>query len=726
MSKKIKLIIFAAAGAALSLPFTLAMKPVFESSAMLEVKIRHPENLAALGYDRLSDKLLATESEKLVSRPVVRQALLKQNMIWEGMNPADEEKVLRAVSSGIRAGRIKNANIIRITVVHKDPGIASGVTEKLIDAYIHRGALQAEKAREKELEPLRMRAEKIEAAIKEKSSRLDRMSSPGSGTVSTQNLEEKLLDIDSKLKELSSRYGDLHPQLVSLREQKTGISRQISELNGRNRLIEEINRGRAELEEVNKKMGSLGYGDSVAIDSINVITQAGAARRVITVNFARNVSAGALIGLIAGFIAVRRSGGVEISMNDIDKIEDYLKVPVIGIIPEIKRYGKKPQPALKKLRPSGSRSAGNLFDRLLNFTCTINTPVCEAYYSMWINIKHSMKNRGKKVHLFTSPDFREGKTITAVNYALSNAMSGGRTLYIEADFINPAASGLFGFDEGPGLSDIVLKGAGWRQCARRLSGSWKGGGAGIGGFENMYVITCGSVRSGTVNAVDSPGFDSFLREAKQEYDVIVIDSSPLLQTAEPIILASKADDVILVYKPGISTRGVLKRVMTQLEQASADVLGIVLNDIRVSEVYSRFVFTKTSVPEKEKAIKKVLVIDNHKDLSNTVTRLFLKKSKYKYMIRSVTGRDDITSVISSFSPDLIVIDVNYSGRDTYHICKYVRSHPELKKIKIVALWGTRDIKTRLLTCGVDECLAKPLDDEEFFKCINGPEKSKQA
>jgi cell division septation protein DedD len=100
------------------------------------------------------------------------------------------------------------------------------------------------------------------------------------------------------------------------------------------------------------------------------------------------------------------------------------------------------------------------------------------------------------------------------------------------------------------------------------------------GFDNFFFIAGGAVPPNPADLIDSQRIDQFIGEAKEEYDMILFDTAPILSAVDPAILATKVDGVLLVYRIGTVPKGLLKRAITQLGQVKANVIGVILNGMR--------------------------------------------------------------------------------------------------------------------------------------------------
>jgi capsular exopolysaccharide synthesis family protein len=100
------------------------------------------------------------------------------------------------------------------------------------------------------------------------------------------------------------------------------------------------------------------------------------------------------------------------------------------------------------------------------------------------------------------------------------------------------------------------------------------------GLENLYILSAGALPPNPSELLASPLFNDFVVEVASRFDVILIDAPPVLPVTDAVILSTRVDGVVLVYKLGCVGRAVLKRAKAHLDNVRAAVRGIVLNDIK--------------------------------------------------------------------------------------------------------------------------------------------------
>ncbi|HEX6209614.1 MAG TPA: polysaccharide biosynthesis tyrosine autokinase, partial [Methylomirabilota bacterium] len=273
------------------------------------------------------------------------------------------------------------------------------------------------------------------------------------------------------------------------------------------------------------------------------------------------------------------------SIGTIEDVESYLEVPVLGIVPHIdpretmQRLIER-RPALARIDPEALHSHALLITHF-----DPKSPVAEAYRTLRTNIQFARMERGGKVLVVTSPTLQEGKTTTIVNLALTMAQSGQKTLLVGGNMRRPSLHRFFGIDREPGLSDILVGNARWRDCIRTVADILMGRFEmedimAAPGLDNLHIIEAGPIPANPSELLSTSAMTDFLREVSAEYDIVLIDTPPVLPVTDSAIVAGQADGVLLVYQAGKVGRLVLKRAKAHLESTRAKVWGVVLNDVQ--------------------------------------------------------------------------------------------------------------------------------------------------
>jgi Mrp family chromosome partitioning ATPase/capsular polysaccharide biosynthesis protein/cell division septation protein DedD len=289
---------------------------------------------------------------------------------------------------------------------------------------------------------------------------------------------------------------------------------------------------------------------------------------------------GAMIGLVIGLILIPILEASGSSLGAIEAVEETIDTRVLGVIPladarEITVYLKNRFPG-----KADKSSFKNFIDLVTHFAP--RSTISEGFRVLRTNIlSGETKNRIKTIAI-TSASQGEGKTLVAVNLAISLAQAGLKTLLIEADMRRPAIAKVFGIEERTGLTDIMLGNFPWRDTVKTITDIIMGKMAmddimRTPGLDNINIITSGGMPPNPAELIGSESFVNFLKDAKKEYAFIILDSTPVLAAADAAILGEKVDEVFIVYRINVVSGNLLKRAVARLGQVQCNVAGVILN-----------------------------------------------------------------------------------------------------------------------------------------------------
>ena len=407
----------------------------------------------------------------------------------------------------------------------------------------------------------------------------------------------KLQAVDDRLREVRHELSrEVAAQVALLRNREDILGRQLGELMQRNREVPAVELGLARLQrdaKVNDDLLTLLktrhqealIKESEGVEEVTVVRPAIEPTAPIGGEGLNTVAIGALLGLMLGLVLAFVQETLDTSIGTIEDVESYLEVPVLGIVPHIdpretmQRLVER-RPALARIDPDALHSHALLITHF-----DPKSPVAEAYRTLRTNVQFARLERGGKVLVVTSPTLQEGKTTTIVNLALTMAQSGQRTLLVGANLRRPSIHRFFGIEREPGLSDILVGNARWRDCIRTVADILMGRFEmedimAAPGLDNLHIIEAGPIPANPSELLSTRAMAEFLRAVSAEYDVVLIDTPPVLPVTDSAIVAGQADGVLLVYQAGKVGRLVLKRAKAHLESTRAKVWGVVLNDVQ--------------------------------------------------------------------------------------------------------------------------------------------------
>ena len=191
----------------------------------------------------------------------------------------------------------------------------------------------------------------------------------------------------------------------------------------------------------------------------------------------------------------------------------------------------------------------------------------EAFRAFRTNVLFCSTDEGARSLVVTSTGPREGKSMVASNLSVSLVQAGQRVLLIDADLRKPKAHDIFGFDQEPGLSNVLVGSTKVSEAIQesRVSGLW--------------VLGAGRTPPNPAELLGSPRFQELLASVKAHFDWIIIDTPPVMAVTDATLVAHHATGVIFVVGADLTSRHAARCALDQLEQLGAKIVGGVLNRV---------------------------------------------------------------------------------------------------------------------------------------------------
>jgi protein-tyrosine kinase len=213
---------------------------------------------------------------------------------------------------------------------------------------------------------------------------------------------------------------------------------------------------------------------------------------------------------------------------------------------------------------------------LLDLENSLETPA-EEFRTLRTRLNHLQTLQPLHTVVVTSPSPAEGKTFTAVNLAIAQAQLAERSVLMgDFDLRRPVVHNLFQLDRAPGLTDYLQGQCEFSEALRRIEGL------------NLYVLPAGSAVKNPLEILNTRHAKLLFEELPRIFDWAIFDTPPLLFSADANLLATLADGTVLVVKIGTTTFDNVTRAMQSL--CENNVLGIVANGARASELYSKYTY----------------------------------------------------------------------------------------------------------------------------------------
>ena len=269
-----------------------------------------------------------------------------------------------------------------------------------------------------------------------------------------------------------------------------------------------------------------------------------------------NIILSIVFGLVICSVFLYVGEFLSTTIKTVEDLESF-GLSVLSIIPSIGSDNKKKNKA--------KNNSDDLSRRLI-ITEDPKSPVAEAYRTLRTSIMYS-SDKNSKIIMVSSPGPGEGKTTTVCNLAITYANLGKKTLLIDGDLRKPVIRKIFNLDKGLGLTSYIIGENSIDEVIHKTE------------IANFEVIPSGVVPPNPSEILNSDKMKNMLDDLKQRFDIILIDSPPMIAVTDALVLSNLVDDFILVCRSRITQKGALDRSIKSLNQIGGKFSGSILNAI---------------------------------------------------------------------------------------------------------------------------------------------------
>jgi tyrosine-protein kinase Etk/Wzc len=484
----------------------------------------------------------------------------------------------------------KKTGVIRIVLEGADPERISAILDAIARTYlrqnVERRSAEAEKTLQfvnGQLPQLKVNVEKAEARLnayrKDRGGGFDLSVETKAALDRAAEIEKLLTEIALQRNELSGRFTESHPAFEALNRKAAQLQGERRDLDRQLRQLPETELNAARLMRDAKvaselyvllmnKAQELQVMKSGTIGNVRILDGALVPLERVSPQTGKALALSLLLGVVLGIAIAFTRKALDQGVEDPDVIEREMGIPVYASVPH-----SPPQAALDHaLRKRGSDAVP-----VLAATQPDDLAV-EALRSLRTSLQFALADASNNIIAIAGPSPSIGKSFISVNLAHVLADAGKRVLLIDADLRKGHLHRYFGVAKVLGLSDLIRGTAAEKDAIRKTT------------VDNLHFLAMGGRPPNPSELLSSNRFQSFMAWASSEYDLILVDTAPVLAVTDAILACRPAGTTLLVLRGGHHPVREIATAAKRMSQAGVTPRAIILNDVmpKAGYAYSRY------------------------------------------------------------------------------------------------------------------------------------------
>lgn len=488
----------------------------------------------------------------------------------------------------------KQTGVIEISLNGENKNQIKQIVKSVSDNYISQNILRSSEDASKSLDFLQNRLPEIRENLANSENTLNEYRQKNSSidlSLETKSYLDTLVRLDtdlnvllSKESEISQKFTKRHPTYISLLEQKRvllrekeKISRQISDLPDTQKEILRLSRD-LEIEQqiyiqLLKKMQELDVIKAGIIGNARVLDIAQVMPDIVFPNKMLIVALSTLLGIVFSFAFVMLKMLFRRTIESVDEIQEQIGLVVYGTIPfsreqiEVsvdKIYKRSAYPLLSDFNPADLS--------------------IEALRSLRTSIHFAMMETNNNIIAFSGSSPSVGKSFISVNFSNIAAKAGQKVLLIDMDLRRSYIHKLLGLEESPGISDILTNHIDFKEAIITKSNL------------SFDILTKGTSVKNPAEILSSKRVQDLFQWASKNYDLVIIDTPPILAVTDAAIIGNYVSMVFLIGRYEQTTLREVKLSKEIFEKSGVFVKGFILNGIKrkASNRYDYYQYDYTS------------------------------------------------------------------------------------------------------------------------------------
>lgn len=309
--------------------------------------------------------------------------------------------------------------------------------------------------------------------------------------------------------------------------------------------------------------------------TIQIVTAARPPDQQIFPRLIIDVPVGIVLSVFIGIFAALLRDSMDTTFSDAEEAASRLHLDVLATIP-----GSRRMPLLGRSEQHDRVPSGTVRRRSAELAAQYG----QAIRALRNALSTATVDRPVRSVLMTSPNPSEGKSTTAINLAVASAQIGKKVLLLDADLRRPSLHKHFDLSVTTGFSDVLGRSAPIREAIVKIDDL------------NLYILPAGRPSRNAADLI-SMGFATTLDTVSRDFDLVVVDGPPMLGIAESQEMAGLVDGVLLLTKAGSTTGRAVADTLASLLRVRANILGVVMNQVKPSACYGPYYYYSTDTSE---------------------------------------------------------------------------------------------------------------------------------
>ena len=397
-----------------------------------------------------------------------------------------------------------------------------------------------------------------------------------------QSVSERIADVERQLLQIARSYlASLDSQIESKQASLNRFGGELARIPAREVGFARLSREQTLLSEIynllQTRLKEAEIQASAQPSDVSIIDSALVPLQPVSPRPMRNLAVGLVLGLGLGVALAFLRKAVDTKIRSRQDVEQAtLGAPVLGMIPRIRVSQFDPAAEGEgNGKRRGKRTATADMQQLGPVTrVNPHSPVSEQYRALRTNIMFAGADRHPQVLVVTSAFPGDGKSTSASNLAVTLAQQGTRTLLVDADLRRGVLHTVFGIEQEPGLTHVLLGRVPLEEALKSVR-------AGESGVE-LDVLPTGVLPPNPAELLGHQRTRDLIERLRERYEMIIFDAPPLNLVTDAAVLGTTADATLLVARNGITDRRALEHAALQLSHVGASLGGVILNDVDTS------------------------------------------------------------------------------------------------------------------------------------------------